>query len=126
MANLGLSPGSPLGRWNLSAADDREHDQVLRSLKPVVDRLTDRSRSRSEATLQADIRSLLLVGDFGLSEGDIEVDLESPAGKGRRIDIEMGYTIIEVKRSLTGNATIRQGQDQLEVNNCWGYLTLCG
>ena len=41
----------------------------------------------------------LLTSPLGLEEGNV-VELESPAGGGRRIDVEVGYTVIEVKRDL--------------------------
>ncbi|RKF25546.1 N-6 DNA methylase [Micromonospora globbae] len=83
------------------------------SLQPLLARIADRRASRSEATLQADIRQLLLAGDFGLSDAHLDVDLEAPAGGGRRIDIEIGYTIIEVKRRLQTGRPLLEAERQL-------------
>jgi methylase of polypeptide subunit release factors len=70
-------------------------------LAPLAQRLSERAPGRSEATLQADIRLLLLTADFNLGETDLrDVPLEAPVGGGRRIDIEAGFTVIEVKRDL--------------------------
>ncbi|MFY1615890.1 N-6 DNA methylase [Micromonospora sp. WMMD736] len=79
----------------------------------MLTRIADRRAARSEATLQADIRQLLLTGDFGLSDAHLDVDLEAPAGGGRRIDIEVGYTIIEVKRRLQTGRPLRDAERQL-------------
>jgi hypothetical protein len=60
------------------------------------------SRSTTaEANVQADVRTLLLYGGLNLGEDDlVEVELEVQAGGGRRIDVEAGLTVIEVKRDL--------------------------
>ena len=83
------------------------------SLQPLLARIADRRAARSEATLQADIRQLLLAGDLGLSDSHLDVDLEAPAGGGRRIDIEVGYTVIEVKRRLQGGRPLLEAERQL-------------
>lgn len=70
----------------------------------VVDRLISKSGVRSEATIQADVRMLLLDSELGLAHDDLEVQLEAPVGQGRRIDVEVGCTVIEVKKSLAGAA----------------------
>jgi len=70
-------------------------------LQDLIARIATRGPGRSEATLQADIRTLLLAAPLNLTEHGVEaINLESPAGERRRIDIEAGYTVIEVKRDL--------------------------
>lgn len=69
-------------------------------LADVLKQMAARSPSRTEADLQADVRTLLLHGDLSLDDQDLEVALESPAGGGRRIDVETGSTVIEVKKDL--------------------------
>ncbi|WP_211349356.1 N-6 DNA methylase [Micromonospora pisi] len=76
-------------------------------------RIADRRTPRSEATLQADIRQLLLAGDFGLFDFEVDVDLEAPAGRGRRIDVEIGFTVIEVKKRLQPGRTLQEAEHQL-------------
>lgn len=79
----------------------------------LVDRLATREARRSEATIQADVRSLLLDVELGLAEGDLEVNLEAQVGDGRRIDVEVGCTVIEVKRDLQAQAVVVQATTQL-------------
>lgn len=85
----------------------------------LMDRLINKSDAvRSEATIQSDVRMVLLDPELGLAEQDLDVDLETPAGHGRRIDVEVGCTVIEVKRSLAAPAAIAAARQQLA-----GYVT---
>lgn len=68
---------------------------------------------RSEATLQADVRQLLLDGGLNLDENDLTVDLEAQVGDGRRIDIEVGFTAIETKKDLRSAAILKDAVKQL-------------
>ncbi|PZS00478.1 MAG: restriction endonuclease [Chloroflexi bacterium] len=69
-------------------------------LHELVARLADRNATRSEADVQSDVRLLLLHGDLNLEDRDLDVSLEVQAGGRKRIDVEAGYTVIEVKRDL--------------------------
>lgn len=80
-------------------------------LRELVRRLASRDPARSEATLQADVRQLLLTGPLGLAEDQV-VDLESQVGNRRRIDVEVGFTIIEVKKDLR-QTSIDEAEEQL-------------
>lgn len=91
-----------------------DHDE----LSEVLRRLANRDRVRSEATVQADVRHLLLSGDLGLAEHDLDVSLEAQLGDRRRIDIEVGFTVIEVKKDLRNPAVVEQAVKQLA-----GYVT---
>jgi hypothetical protein len=71
-----------------------------------------RDGSSAEANVQADIRSLLLDGDLDL-DADNLVELEVQAGGGRRIDIEVGATVIETKRDLRREPVREQAEKQL-------------
>jgi SAM-dependent methyltransferase len=79
----------------------------------VLGRLANRDRVHTEATVQADIRQLLLSGGLGLEDHDLEVDLEAPVGGRRRIDIEVGFTVIEVKKDLRKAAVVKEATKQL-------------
>jgi hypothetical protein len=83
-------------------------------LLDLLSRLVRRDSSRTEADVQADVRQLLLSAPFQLQEGDIEnVLLESPLGDRRRIDVEVGSTVIEVKRDLRRGRAKAGAQEQL-------------
>lgn len=73
---------------------------------------------RTEADVQSDIRTLLLAGGLDLSDEDLLVpQLETPAGDQRRIDIELGFTVIETKRDLLAAGARTKAEPQLA-----GYL----
>lgn len=84
-------------------------------VKELVEGLTRQSTSRTEADIQSDVRALLLWG--GLDLGDDQVHLESPVDGGKRIDIEVGSAVIEIKRSLNRGQTRSDAEIQLS-----GYL----
>ncbi len=94
--------------------------QAAVDLRDVVSRLCNRSASgRTEATVQSDIRLLLIASGLNISEDDIlDVTLEAPLGDRRRIDIEIGHTAIEVKRSLASGASLEDAVTQLS-----GYVS---
>lgn len=72
-------------------------------LRLLVSLLADREQRRTEATVQSYLHMLLVAGPFDLAEDDVStasITLESPAGQGRRIDVEAGFTLFEVKRDL--------------------------
>lgn len=77
-------------------------------LQALVARLSNRDTpGRTEATVQSDIRLLLIASGLNLSEDDVlDVTLEAPLGDRRRIDVEIGRTVIEVKKSLVSGATL--------------------
>ena len=82
-------------------------------IQALLDRLTNRDRVHSEASVQSDIRYLLLSGDLGLAEHDLDVELEAPVPGGRRIDVEVGFTVIEVKKDLRSAAVVEAAKEQL-------------
>ena len=90
--------------------------QAAVDLKAVVARLCNRGApGRTEATVQSDIRLLLIASGLNISEDDmLDVTLEAPVGDHRRIDIEIGRTVIEVKKSFASGATLDDATSQLE------------
>jgi len=74
----------------------------------IVDRLVAES-AHSEATIQADVRALLLTADLDLDE----VHLEAQVGANKRIDVEVGATVIEVKKTLKADASLEKARVQL-------------
>lgn len=65
----------------------------------IIERLLQRGSQRTEADIQSDVRQLILTAPFDLEEIQV-VSLEAQVGDRRRIDIEVGCTVIEVKRDL--------------------------
>ncbi|MFF4653583.1 N-6 DNA methylase [Streptomyces sp. NPDC001380] len=83
-------------------------------MQELLRRLVDRGRIRSEATIQADVRQLLLGGGLNLSDHELNVELETQVGDRRRIDVEVGFTVIEVKKDLRSVAVVKAAENQLK------------
>jgi len=80
----------------------------------LLSRIASRDPSRSEATLQADVRQLVLDAPLSLKADDlVTADLETPVGVRRRIDIEVGSCLIEIKRDLSAGTVLPDAIDQL-------------
>jgi hypothetical protein len=87
-------------------------------LQEILSRLSRRDHPRTEAEVQADVRQFILEAPFDLEEGDLDiVSLESPVTGGRRIDVEVGSAVIEVKRDLRRGRVLEEAVQQLG-----GYL----
>lgn len=90
----------------------------MMTVAELVARIARRDPARSEATLQADIRQLVLSAPLSLAAEDVvDANLESPVGVRRRIDIEVGSCLIEVKRDLAAGNVLPEAIAQLG-----GYL----
>jgi SAM-dependent methyltransferase len=90
------------------------------SLSDTFSRLVARDSRRTEAEIQADVRQFILDAPFELEEEDLSlVHLESQLGDRRRIDVEVGATVIEVKRDLRSERLRRDAEEQLA-----GYVEL--
>jgi hypothetical protein len=88
------------------------------TIAELLAQIARRDATRSEATLQADIRQLVLTAPLSLRAEDVvTADLETPVGVRRRIDIEVGSCLIEVKRDLSAGHTLPDAIEQLA-----GYL----
>jgi len=81
-------------------------------LLELFHRIVRRNDRRTEAEIQADVRQFILSAPFELEISDV-VSLESPVGDRRRIDVEAGSTVIEVKRDLRREKVKREAEDQL-------------
>jgi N-6 DNA Methylase len=83
-------------------------------LLEIFHRLVLRNPRRTEAEIQADVRQFILSAPFELEPGDLaDVSLESPVGDRRRIDVEAGSTVIEVKRDLRRERARLEAEEQL-------------
>ena len=77
-------------------------------------RLAAGALGRTEADVQADVRGFLLNAPLDLGSNDLDdVSLETQAGGGRRIDVEVGCAAIEVKKSLASPTVLAKAVDQL-------------
>jgi SAM-dependent methyltransferase len=86
----------------------------LSVLQELVARICRRDLTRPEAEIQADIRQFILTAPFDLEEDDLRVvSLESPIAGGRRIDVEVGSAVIEVKRDLRRGRIREEAIEQL-------------
>lgn len=88
-------------------------------LEELAASIANRSkRGRSEATLVAEIRDFLVQARLNLTNDLIlDVELEAQLADRRRIDIEMGATVIEVKKSVRTESELADAAQQLA-----GYL----
>jgi SAM-dependent methyltransferase len=72
-------------------------------LAELLRRMARRETPRTEANVQSDLHALLLSAPLSLREQDLEdreITLEQQAGSRRRIDVEAGLCVFEVKRDL--------------------------
>jgi hypothetical protein len=83
-------------------------------LRALVARLADRRQGRREANVQSDLHMLLTLAPLDLGDDDLQdIVLESPAGQRRRIDVETGLTVFEVKRDLRVGNVRAEAVEQL-------------
>ena len=76
--------------------------------------MANREVPRTEANIQSDLRTLLLAAPLELEEGDlVDIVLEQQAGGGRRIDVEAGLCVFEVKRDLRKGNVRNEAERQL-------------
>jgi SAM-dependent methyltransferase len=75
-------------------------------------RLVTRDERRSEADIQSDVRQFILTAPFELEDEQV-VCLETAVGDRRRIDVEVGSTVIEVKRDLRRQRIREEAIEQL-------------
>ncbi len=107
---LGALPELPprAGRASVRTVEPMDRDVLA-----LVRRLADRTRARTEAMVQADIRELLLVGGLGLDEHDLGAGLETPGENQRRIDLAVGSTVFEVRDDLRIGGVVKGAEEQL-------------
>jgi hypothetical protein len=84
----------------------------MSEIRSLIATLANRSQPRTEAMVQADVRRLLIEAPLGLDEDQVVV-LEAPVEGRRRIDVEVGYTVIEVKKDLRVGRVLADAEVQL-------------
>lgn len=83
-------------------------------LLPIVARLAEVRPERTEANVQSDLHQLLDLAPFNLDDPHLDdIVLESPLGDRRRIDVEVGRTVFEVKRNLAAGNVREDAIEQL-------------
>ena len=89
----------------------------MNALRRIATRLAAGAKGRTEAEIQADVRALLLEAPLFLEADDLEespqVSLEALVATRKRIDVEVGLTVIEVKRNLSSGKARTKAVDQL-------------
>ncbi|GAB3271915.1 hypothetical protein [Kineosporia babensis] len=80
----------------------------------VVKRLYARETTRTEADIQADIYTLLTVGGLSLSPDHVaRLEVPTKDGTRRRLDVQIGNAVIEVKKNLSKSGTLPDAEEQL-------------
>jgi SAM-dependent methyltransferase len=72
-------------------------------LADLVRRMASRTTTRTEANVQSELHAFLLAAPLDLEEQqlrDLDVVLEQQAGSRKRIDVEAGFCVFEVKKDL--------------------------
>ena len=80
----------------------------------LVIKLATRDRFRTESDIQSDIQTLLLHGGLSLTDPQVFLESQLQDGTARRIDVESGATLFEVKRSLLNPDAVKGYEKQLE------------
>ncbi|MGW5740755.1 N-6 DNA methylase [Amycolatopsis sp. NPDC003861] len=82
--------------------------------RDAVERLATRSGTRTEADVQADVYLLLTSGALALEPTDVaRLEVQLGDGSKRRIDVEIGHCVIEVKKDLRIGGVRKQAETQL-------------
>lgn len=68
---------------------------------------------RTEANVQSDLKTFLLAAPLELDDDDLVIVLEQQAGGRRRIDVEAGLCVFEVKRDLRKGNVLKEAELQL-------------
>ncbi|WLS46759.1 N-6 DNA methylase [Micromonospora profundi] len=80
----------------------------------AVKRLASRAAGRTEADLQADVYLLLTTGDLALDSAQVaRLEVQTGDGTRRRLDVEIGHAVIEVKRDLRTSGIRNDAEKQL-------------
>ena len=86
----------------------------MAGLENIAARLAAGDKGRSEADIQSDVRSLLLTAaSLDLVDADLEVFLEAPVAGGRRIDVEAGAAVVEIKKNVAAGRVLDAAVNQL-------------
>ncbi|MGV9573832.1 N-6 DNA methylase, partial [Streptomyces nigra] len=88
-------------------------------LKQLLVQLSSRHNARTEADIQGDIAAFLTAAQLNLHEAEVvRREVQTADGTRRRIDIEVGQCVIEVKKDLQNQRALADAEKQLA-----GYVT---
>lgn len=80
----------------------------------AIQRLASRALTRTEADVQADLYLLLTSGSLALDAGDVvKLEVQVSDGTRRRIDVEVGLCVFEVKKDLRPSGIRADAEAQL-------------
>lgn len=80
----------------------------------TVARLSTRGANRTEADIQSDIQTLLTSGELNLTPDQVaRLEVQTADGTRRRLDIQIGHCVIEVKKDLRSPGVRRDTEEQL-------------
>jgi SAM-dependent methyltransferase len=79
----------------------------------VLRRLSCRSQDRDRSMVHADVKQLLLIGGLALSPNDLARGHTASSGDYDRIDIEVAFTVIEVRTDLRVRGVLESAEAQL-------------
>lgn len=85
-------------------------------LDALVRSMAQRTPQRTEANVQSELHALLLSAPLDLEEGDLKdltIVLEQQAGDRKRIDVEAGFCVFEVKKDLRKGNVREDAVEQL-------------
>ncbi|MGW7301912.1 N-6 DNA methylase [Streptomyces sp. NPDC054829] len=85
-------------------------DEQMRGL---VQKVAKPDPERTESDLQSDVKSLLLALNLNVSRKDLHLEAPLRDGTRRRIDIEIGQTVIETKKDLQRAGVLDEAVKQL-------------
>lgn len=86
---------------------------LLFNIVSLVTRLATPDPYRTEADIQSEIQTLLLHGGLNLTDPQVRLESQLHDGSRRRIDVESGATVIEVKKTLANPNAVAEFEKQL-------------
>lgn len=82
-------------------------------MRSLVQKVAKRDPERTESDLQSDVKSLLLGLSLNVANADLHLEAPLRDGTRRRIDIEVGQTVIETKKDLQRAGVLDEAVTQL-------------
>src|SRR5665647_170342 len=88
--------------------------QAIIDMPELVARVGARGSGRTEADVQSDVRTILLYGGLNLDDQQVvKLEEQTADGTRRRIDVAVGFTVIEIKEDLRSGNVKAKAIEQL-------------